>query len=103
MPKTTVAILSLALALSLPASRVSAQLPANGSRRVLVLYSYARQLPWESMVISGLDEALNAIPLTERPFLFEESLVAPASASRANPTPGGGTWRPSTAARALTR
>ena len=76
MPKTTVAILSLALALSLPASRVSAQLPANGSRRVLVLYSYARQLPWESMVISGLDEALNAIPLTERPFLFEESLDA---------------------------
>jgi len=41
-----------------------------------VLYSYARQLPWENRVIAGIDEALNVIPLTERPFLFEESLDA---------------------------
>ncbi len=76
MSKTTVALLSLTLALSLPVFRVSAQLPANGSRRVLVLYSYARQLPWENKVMAGFDEALNAMPLAERPFLFEESLDA---------------------------
>jgi two-component sensor histidine kinase len=42
--------------------------------RVLVLYSYSRQLPWNALVGQGLDEYIASLHPSERPTLFEEYL-----------------------------
>ena len=44
------------------------------SRRVLVLYTYSRQLPWESGIVAGLHEILGAYRSSSRILLYEENL-----------------------------
>ena len=59
---------------SVCASGLSALNPPDEPRRVLVLYSYSRHLPWEAKVSDGIDEILDALKPAERPVLFEEGL-----------------------------
>jgi two-component sensor histidine kinase len=49
----------------------SAQTPP---RRVLVLYTYSRHLPWETGIVAGLQEILSTQALSGRLFLYEENL-----------------------------
>jgi len=53
---------------------VVAQAVAGNSRKVLVLYSYSRRLPWSEKVIAGLEEVLGSVDIADRPVLFEECL-----------------------------
>ncbi len=57
----------------LPGSTPTAR---GGARRVLVLYSYSRHLPWVSRVMEGLDGVLAGYSLADRPHLFEEFMDA---------------------------
>gem|GEM_PF-1829179 len=52
----------------------SAQQSPTGARRVLVLYSYSRHLPWETGVVKGMAEGIEDFSGRVRPILFEENL-----------------------------
>lgn len=51
----------------------SAQTAAS-TRRILVLHSYSRHLPWDIGVVKGIGEIMDSIEPGDRPLLFEENL-----------------------------
>lgn len=51
----------------------SAQAPVS-VRRVLVLHSYSRHLPWDIGIVRGISEIMDSIESEYRPLLFEENL-----------------------------
>ncbi len=63
----------IALGMAVPMA-ASAQASAGGVRRVLVIYSYSRHLPWETGVVKGIGESIDAFGGNPRPVLFEENL-----------------------------
>lgn len=63
----------IALGMAIPMA-ASAQASEVGVRRVLVIYSYSRHLPWETGVVKGIGEGIEAFGGGPRPVLFEENL-----------------------------
>jgi len=72
--RTLTSFLVLAIFLSAFPLMIRAQSAASGNRRVLVIYSYSRHLPWSEKLIAGLEEVLDSVAVADRPALFEESL-----------------------------
>ncbi len=68
-------LLAAALAFAAAAS-AQAYAQAGSPRRVLVIYSYSRHLPWSTGVAQGLAEILEPIDSRDRPVLFEENIDA---------------------------
>jgi len=53
---------------------IPARQKQGSERRVLVVYSYGRSLPWHKRVAAGIDEIIDALPPEQRPSLFEETV-----------------------------
>jgi diguanylate cyclase (GGDEF)-like protein len=68
------AIFAIISTLIFASPTLSAQQVVGANRKILILYSYSRSMPWEVRLVSGIDEYLASINLSMRPALFEESL-----------------------------